>query len=519
MLLRFGTFTLDTDRQELSTPEGDVPVEPQVLRILLYLIDNKDKVVSKDELIDALWDGRIVSDATLTSRINLLRTTLGDSGRKQAVIRTYPKRGYRFVADLLPETGGGGASPAAADHTSDIDAAPSVAVLPFNDLGGGETEDFFAHGVTEEVTVALSRSSEIAVVALRSAMALGDHNPLVSEAGERLNARYIVNGSVRRSGDRVRVTAQLIDTGPGKNLWADRFEGRTADIFDIQDRVAQSVAAALPGRIRDNEVRWQLAERRPPSSAYESYLRAIWGLRRSGDVLKAQEDLMAALALDEEFALAHARLAVLQGFSVFVTGRDEPAQVAESLAHAHRALSLDPSDERVHASAGMAFLDAGEFGLAIRHTQQALELNPHSIESMHFRGCVLSSTGDPRAGLALQHQVMSLDPLFPTHYFENVIEAHYLLGEYDEAIAIFEDWDKPHQHVTATMSACYAMRGDGDTAKALAGEFLDSRPAGFRVDDYIRAVLRYHAKEADRRRWKQGFEKAGLMNARATSAG
>ncbi len=514
MLFRFGSLTLDTERLELADSGRPLSVEPQVFRMLRYLIEHQDRVVSKDELIGELWDGRVVSDATLTSRINLLRSTIGDSGRRQAIIKTYPKRGYRFVADLTSEDAPAAAPESAAPHRPDSApmevSTPTVAVLPFKDLGGGDEGDLFAEGITEEVTVALSRSSELAVVALRSAMALQQDSPLLSEAGRRLNARYLVNGSVRRSGERVRVTAQLLDTGPGRNLWAERFDGQTTDIFDIQDRVAQSIAAALPGRIRDNEARGRLARRTPPSSAYEAWLSALWGLRRTGDVLQAMENFRQVLARDDEFALAHSALAVLQGFSVFVTGRDDPAQVDESLAHAHRALALDPRDERVHAQAGMAFLDAGEFALALRHTEVALELNPHSIESIHFRGCVLGSTGDPTAALALQRQVMTLDPLFPTHYFENVIEAHYLLGQYEEAIAIIENWDRPHQHVKATMGACYALQGDPARGRALVQEFLDSRPEGFQVGDYLRAVLRYHARPEDRQRWMEGFERSGL---------
>lgn len=508
MRLRFSNYTVNTDSLELRGPDGPLAVEPQVFKLLLYLIDNKDKVCSKDELIDTLWEGRIVSDATLTSRINLLRTTLGDSGQRQAIIKTYPKRGYRFVAALLDPEPADGAAPAAAAGTPGR-ASPSVAVLPFNDLDSAG--DFFAEGVTEEVTVALSRSSDVAVIALRSAMALQQDSPLLSEAGKRLNARYIVNGSVRRSGEQVRVTAQLTDTDLGRNLWAERFDGRTTDIFEIQDKVAQAIAAALPGRIQENEARRELGRHGPPSSAYELYLRAIWGLRRNGDVLEAIAALQEVLARDDDFGLAHARLAVLQGFSVFITGQDNPAVMADSLRHAHRALALDPADERIQAGAAMAFLDAGGFAHALHHSEKALALNPHSIESMHFRGCVVGSTGDPRAALALQEQVMNLDPLHPTHYFENVIEARYLLGEYAEAIVIFENWDNPHPHVKATISACYAMRGDLERGHRLAAEFAETRPAGFRIGDYVQATLRYHAREEDRRHWLEGFERAGLL--------
>ena len=511
MRLRFANFTLNTDSQELEGENGVLPMEPQVFKLLLYLIENKDKVVGKEELFSELWAGKVVSDATLTSRINLLRNTLGDSGQRQDFIKTYPKRGYRFVAELIEEPTEplSGAQSLSAPASTTDQQAPSVAVLPFNDLD--TANDFFAEGVTEEVTVALSRSSELAVIALRSAMALQQDTPLLSDAGKRLQARYIVNGSVRRSGNQVRVTAALTDTDIGSNLWAERFDGATTDIFEIQDKVAQGIAAALPGRIQDNESR-RHGDRRSPSTAYDLYLRAIWGLRRDGDVLKAIEALQAVLAEDESFGLAHSRLATLLGFSVFITGQDDASVTRDSLAHAHRALALDPADERIHAAAAMAFLDAGEFALAQHHSEKALALNPHSIESMHFRGCVTGSTGDPESALRWQHEVMRLDPLHPTHYFENVIEAHYLLGQYDQAIAICENWDKPHDHVKATLGACYAMGGDNERGRQLAQEFSDSRPPDFRISDYVQATLRYHAREADKQHWREGFQASRLIN-------
>ena len=433
MIYHFGVCGLDTDTLEVTREGVRQPVEPQVFQLLRFLLENRDRVIGKDELFAQIWDRRIVSDATLTSRINLARAAVGDDGRSQAVIKTFPKRGYRFVADVdvpkstrFPPAGSAPSGP----------LCQGVVVLPFKELGGRD-EDHLGAGITEEITLSLSRSSDIAVIATRSAMEVQSITPLVSGIGKALNARYVVRGAIQRAGGRLRVSAQLIDAEIGRHLWAERFEGSASDLFDIQDRVAENIAAVLPNRIQ-RDIAQRTSAELPDLSSHQAYVRAIWTLRDSGDVPRAIEDLRRLLKNDKSHALAHAQLAVLYGFLPFVTGQDDPAHVAACRSHAETALKLDGVDERVQAKAALAFLDVGEFGRALAHSEAALGRNPHSVEAIHFRGCVLCATGDQEGALSLQAEAMRLDPLFPSHYYENVIEAHYLLGDYAQEELVAE---------------------------------------------------------------------------------
>ncbi len=518
MGIRFLDYEVDHDRLELRGPSGTIPMEPQVFQLLVLLIDNRDRVVSKDELIEHIWDGRIVSDAAVTSRINLVRKAIGDSGSAQSVIRTHPKRGYRFIADVEEaDLGRPNTDPGSGDWLRPDPSAPSVVVLPFRDLAPPQDRDFLAEGLTEEISVALSRSSDVTVIANRSAMAVEDIAPLVSDVGRTLNAKYVVQGSVQRAGGQVRVTAKVIDSEIGKHLWADLFEGAMNDIFDIQDRVAGSIAAVLPSRIQGTVFRENRSLRKQSLSAYEAFLKATWTLRETGDVFRAIDDLAELLKSHEKYALAHAQLAVLLGFSVFVAGRDDPQVRTRSVAHARQALALDSSDERVLAKSALAFLNTGDFKRALHYSERALALNPHSVEAIHFRACVLYGTGEAEAALDHNHAAMQLDPLFPSHYAESVIESNYLLGRYDTAIEVFENWDRPHQHMALTMAACHAMRGDMDRARRFAQDFRQSMPAGFRLAEFFAAMMRYLEREQDRTHWREGFVRSGLWPGRGKS--
>ena len=287
MVTRFLDFTIDFELLELRKESGVIALEPQVFKLLALLVDNRDRVVNKDELIEKVWGGRLTSDAAITSRINLLRKAIGDSGAQQKVIRTFPKRGYRFVADVTQDP--------IAEQATNVDQAagvwskpqlsnPTVVVLPFRGLSPSGEQDFLAEGLTEEISVALSRSSDITVIAHRSAMAAQEIASPGSDAGRLLEADFVVQGQVQRSTDRIRVTARVIDSQAGQHLWADRFEGQADDVFELQDRVTQSIAAVLPVRIQANLIERDAWGRNRTDSGYEDYLSIVSALRRSGDV-------------------------------------------------------------------------------------------------------------------------------------------------------------------------------------------------------------------------------------------
>jgi TolB-like protein len=258
VLFLFENCALDTDRRELRHGAVAVPVEPQVFDLLAYLIKNRDRVVSKDDLVAAIWGGRIVAESTLTSRINTARCAIGDSGAEQRLIKTLARKGVRFVGAVREE-----AEPAEVTAMGAVDAAaqkakpetsladkPSIAVLPFANLSGDPQQDYFSDGITEDIITELSRFSELLVISRNSSFQYKGKAVDIRQVGRELGARYILEGSVRRSSDRVRITAQLIDAMTGAHRWAERYrvgrilqaalgahwEGKGGDGHGPQDR-------------------------------------------------------------------------------------------------------------------------------------------------------------------------------------------------------------------------------------------------------------------------------------------
>ncbi len=279
----FGDCVLDPDRRELSRGSEAIAVGPQVFDLLLYLVQNRERVVSKDELLDAVWGGRIVSESTLTSHINAVRKAIGDSGQEQRLIRTVARKGFRFVGDVreTPSSDGSDSVKPGPPNRGDSAQAlalpdkPSIAVLPFLNLSGDPEQEYFADGVVEDIITALSRMRWLFVIARNSSFTYKGRAVDVKQVGRELGVRYVLEGSVRKAANRVRITGQLIDATTGAHLWAERFEGTLDDIFELQDQIAASVVGAIAPQLERAEI--ERAKRKPTDSldAYDYYLRGL----------------------------------------------------------------------------------------------------------------------------------------------------------------------------------------------------------------------------------------------------
>ena len=232
----FEEYAFDTDRRELHRGADVVSVAPQIFDLIDYLIRNRERVVSKDDLIKAIWNGRSVSDAALTTRLNAARTAIGDSGEEQRFIKTLTRKGFRFVGAVREAQEPAGA--AVADNQVELqkpDLAlpdkPSIAVLPFQNMSGDPEQEYFADGIVEDIITALSRSKSLFVIARHSSFTFKGKAVDIKEVGRRLGVRYVLEGSVRKASGKVRITGQLIDAVTGAHLWADRFERDLADVF------------------------------------------------------------------------------------------------------------------------------------------------------------------------------------------------------------------------------------------------------------------------------------------------
>jgi len=261
LIYNFEEYSLDLDRQELRRGAELVDVEPQVLDLLHYLIRNRERVVSKDDLIADVWKGRIVSDSTLTSRITSARQAIGDSGDQQRLIRTIARKGLRFVGEVhesaakqAPPVKRDVALPAAPDAGArSLPDKPSIAVLPFVNMSGDPEQEYFSDGITEDIITALSRFRWFLVIARSSTFVYKGQGVDVKQVGRDLGARYVLEGSVRKSGQRVRITAQLIEAISGGHIWAEQYDRELTDIFALQDEITARVAAAIQPKLWEAE--------------------------------------------------------------------------------------------------------------------------------------------------------------------------------------------------------------------------------------------------------------------------
>ena len=413
-----------------------MPVEPQVFDLLVYLIENRDRVVTKDDLIQSIWKGRIVSESALTTRINAVRKAVGDSGDSQRLIRTLPRKGFRFVGEV---TGQPSPSTAAAAPALTLPDKPSVAVLSFNNMTGDSDNEYFGDGIAEDVITNLSRNPFLFVIARNSSFTYKGRSVEVKQIGRELGVRYVLEGSFRRSGSHVRITAQLIDAADGGHMWAERYDRDLTDFFAVQDEITQSVAMAIAPAIADLERHQALRKAPEKLSAWEAYHRGRWHIGRMtvADFEAAKVFFRRAIALDPTLAPAYAGLAnaMLTEVTLFQT-RSVPEVLTEALPVIRKAITVDPKHAGGHINNGIAFVMQGQCELAVAEARHALSIDPNHAGAYLMLGNALCFSGRPREALEATRAGLRHDPYAPQSYFPRslLVTAYYFLREYENAV-------------------------------------------------------------------------------------
>lgn len=440
----FEDYALDTDRRELRRGSDVVRVTAQVFDLLAYLIRNRDRVVSKDELIAAIWDGRIVSDSALTTRLNVVRNAIGDSGEQQRLLKTLPRRGFRFVGAIREDDGRG--SPPVGDmaceeprHTPTLTGKPSIAVLPFTNMSAEPNQEFLGNGIAEDVLTELSKLRWLLVIARNSSFTYKDKAVDVRQVGRELGVRYVLEGSVRQAAGRVRVTGQLIDATTGVHVWGERYDRDLTDIFAVQDEIALAVASAIAPAIVDAER--QRAVRKLPESlgAWEAYQRGLWHMTRhnAADNELAATFFQRAIDLDPNYASAYGGLAwsYMAASSVFgVIAIAESCLLSEPLAR--KAVALDESDAEVRARLALAVFLKGDIEGAIQEAEQALTVNENCADAFGVKGAALVFSGRRQEGREAIQQYLTLSPRDPARPIRlaQIAASQYLDGDYENAV-------------------------------------------------------------------------------------
>ncbi|WP_331371426.1 adenylate/guanylate cyclase domain-containing protein [Sinorhizobium chiapasense] len=402
-----------------------------------------------------------------------------------------------------------GHAPMAGPSTSSPAARTSIAILPFENSSGAPDQDFFSDGITEDIIGGLARFRSLSVIAASSSFSFRGKAVGLREIGIKLGVTYLVEGSVRRSGERIRITAQLVEATSGKHLWSEHYDRSVTDIFAVQDEVTKMIVSTLVGQIESADVRQALRKPTTSLAAYEFYLRGLVHMRSYGADDNHQAHMMfgAALERDPQFALAHAYLALsmiaLHGYA------NAPRDILDAaLALARKAVLLDEGESGCERLLGLIHTNRREFDLAERHYRRAYQLNPNDANTLVQMGGLLARRGKIEEAMRWIDEGFRLNPFPPPWYSATLGNALYILGRYGEAAAALNELPNPGPFTCARLVACYAQAGDAAATDEAKARLLRLCP-DFSTEDFINRGLLLERPE-QRELFRQGLLKAGL---------
>jgi TolB-like protein/Tfp pilus assembly protein PilF len=538
VLFSFSDHTLDIDRRELRRGSEAVPVEPQVFDLLIYLIRNRDRVVSRDDLIASVWGGRIVSDSTLDSRINAARKAVGDSGIQQRLIRTVARKGLRFVAEVTESEqapfpvkaldalspgvvrqveAAAGTTATGSDRQDAVTPAPrraSIAVMPFfdrSDVAGvrGGTADALAH----DVITRLAKLRNLFVIAQGTVFALHERGIGPEQAGRILKVDYLASGSVRRSGKRLMVEVELAEARTARIVWTDSFDRTLDDAFLVLNEIGDSIVASITSEIETLERNRAILK--PPNSldAWEAYHRGLWHMYRfnQADNEQAKHFFEMALRLDPTFARAYAGLSFTHFQNAFQGWAKHEPEIERAYATAGQSLMADDRDPAAHWAMGRALWLRGRHDQSITELDQAVELSPNFALAHYNLAFVNSTVGDPLAAITFYDHSRQLSPFDPMLFGMLGARAMALvrLGRFDEAA----QWGvkaaaRPNSfaHISAIAACSLALAGRLDEARTQLAIIQRTLP-NYRVDDFLTAM---HFPPDAERLFREGAKRIGF---------
>jgi TolB-like protein len=520
----FADHVLDTDRRELRCGSAQIAVEPQVFDLLIHLMQNHHRVVSKDDLIASVWGGRIVSDSTLTSRINAARKAVGDSGREQRLIRTTARKGIRFIGAVHTRPEGGEPALVVGPRPDWLQEPsrpalpptdrPAIAVLPFVNMSDEPEQEYFSDGISEDIITALSKLRWFLVIARNASFSYKGKSVPTRQVAEELGVGYVVEGSVRKSGDRVRITAQLIEAATGSHVWAERYDAALADVFAVQDEITGSIVAAIEPQLYAAE-NFRARRKHPENmDAWDLVVRALshyWRVTRQ-DNIAAQALLEHAIALDPNYGQALGVLAASRTFGAGM-GWANMATALRSAEHAAlAAIEADSEDPWAHHALGGVCLQTRRFDDSLAEFELALRLNPSFSLAQGNYGLVLTYCERWEEGADAAFRALRLSPRDPLAAIYQGIAAYaaFVGRDYDAAMrlareAIRQRCDYVGAHRVFTAAA--AMAGEIDVAKAALQELRRAQP------NVSLAWIASHVpikQDAAREHYLDAFRRAGL---------
>ncbi len=496
-LLRIGDLQVDPALDEIRKDGRTLKLEPKTMQLLLCLAEKPGRVFSVGELLDRVWKDVIVSQDSVYAAIAALRRALGDNPKRPTYIANVVRRGYRLVAPVSQWT-----VPVTEQARADAPALPdkpAIVVMPFLNLSGDPAQDYFSDGVTEDVITDLSRWRSLTVRSRSASFRNRGTTADAKQIARELSARFIVEGSVRRLGERIRISVQLIDAESGNHVWSEKFDRREDEIFAVLDRVVQTIVGTLVGRVQVSVN--ERARRKPPTSlaAYECVLKAnalAWD--DPTGAAEATRLVEKAIELDPGYALAHTLLAALTYSRWDEGARSSEAAMEKAQVLLMRAVELDDGESTGHALLANIFVQRHSYNLALRYARRAVQINPSNQWNMADLGSVLNYVGEHEEALCWFAKAREIDPYFDEPWYWRATGLAYMgLDRYADALESLS-----HVHVracahNALMAGCHARLGDTTRAKNRVEECLAIQP-DFSIAEFVGRQPFKRAADAER---------------------
>lgn len=506
--VKFGPFCLDFDRRELSCMGAVVPLGHRAIELLCALVAAKGALVTKDELLRLVWPGLTVEENNLQVQISAVRKALQSGDDAQDYVVTVPGRGYRFIGVQPP----GDAERAGADQLPPD--KPSIVVLPFDNLSGDPEQQYFSDGIADDITADLSKLSGLLVIARNSALVYRGRAVKVQEVSRELSVRYVLQGSVRKVGSRVRIVIQLIDGQRGAQLWAERYDRELTDIFAVQDEVTTQIVSALAVTLTQGDQRRLQRKDTDNIEAYDHFLRGrqLVFQRSTMAVEEARPLLERAIALDPQFAQAYTMLACTHILDHANGWHDAGGKSLERAREfAQMAVARDGDDPEAHWALGWTLLLGRQHDQAMAEVRMALRCDPNFALAHSLLGQVLYYSGRPAEALRPLATAFRLDPNnHEDPHLHYLAQAYFCMGRYEDAAAVLKRRivRKPDTDMSRILLAsCYGHLGRAEEARSLWQDALRISP-GYSLE-HRRRVLPYK-DPADFEHIVDGLRKVGL---------
>lgn len=535
VILRFGSCRMDTSRFELHRDGESVAVEPQVFDLLVQLIENRDRILTKDEIVEKVWKGRIVSDAAVASRIKAARQAVGDNGKTQSLIRTFHRRGIRFVGEVVVERESASKAETAEPVRSDwmtktpyvgacaraepnrgtqlpapreglvldervagvdlsLPKQPSIVVLPFNMLGGEGDDQIISDGLSLDIMTGLARTRSLFVISRGTAFMFRGTSQDAASISRKLGVRYVLQGSIQFRGKRVRIHAALIDGIAGCEAWADQFDCNVDEIFGIQDEIARDIISAVETEIERTERRRALLTHPSGLDAWSAYHRGCWYMYQFTPEAYDEAERLFELAarLDPNASRVFAGLSFVHWQRAFLEiSRDREGEIQQAFDYARHSLLLDPHEPQGYWALGRAFLLTHNVDQAVEEIARSVDLNPNfAIGHYSVSFARMLKSDAPQSELNVR-QARRLSPYDLMSFAMLAVQAinATLLGRRDEGADLSDRavrQPNSHYHILAIAAFCNAVAGRDQISQQYIARLKGVHPS-YRIADYMRA--------------------------------